>query len=396
MGKTSILKAPVAVSECKKYDKDIILDELRIHFEKLGFDRDFFKGKKVVIKPNLVAAKKPELAVTTHPSVVHAVYELLCELGVDGAVLAESPGGPYSGVFLSRVYNASGMTSLSEKTGLKLNYDVTYSDISFSNGGKLKTFDVITPVKDADIVINVCKLKTHSLTGLSCAVKNLFGVVPGTHKFEMHAAYSSVEDFCEMLTDLNLSLYQDKDIITVCDAVVSMEGNGPTHGTPVDTGLILTSASTFALDAAAEKIIGLEDTAVCLKSAVLRGVLNREWVLRNTAYGDISKYENMNLKMPDSKRSSFLMKILINLPDFMGGRLKRFFEPRPEINPQKCIGCGNCADVCPKKTITIESKKGKKLAKIDKSRCIRCYCCQELCPVGAVDTRKNPLFKLVH
>ena len=102
------------------------------------------------------------------------------------------------------------------------------------------------------------------------------------------------------------------------------------------------------------------------------------------------------LSPPDSKKKSFSMRILTGMPNLFGGRFSRFFEPRPSVNRKKCIGCGNCARVCPEKTIIMKKTKGKKLAKIKRNKCIRCFCCQELCPHGAVDTLKNPLIKLIH
>ncbi|MBR6916104.1 MAG: DUF362 domain-containing protein, partial [Clostridia bacterium] len=88
----------------------------------------------------------------------------------------------------------------------------------------------------------------------------------------MHAAYPELDDFSEMLCDLDLALYRDHEIVTVCDAVWSMEGNGPTHGDPVFTGMLLASSSTYALDVVAEHLAGIDGTTVFLDIAAEKGL----------------------------------------------------------------------------------------------------------------------------
>lgn len=379
---------PVALDKCDKYDVHVLADILKKQFSELGISELDLKGKKVAVKPNLVAPKPPHLAVTTHPAVVEAVYRVIKELGASDIILVESPGGPYTAVTLSHIYKVTEMTETSDRCGLKLNYDLTFRTENFSEGKKLKSFDIITPIADCDVIVNVCKLKTHSLTGMSCAVKNLFGVIPGTMKFEMHAAFSEIDSFSEMLVDLNLTLAQKKTVISVCDAIVSMEGNGPTHGIPVKTDMILSSRSAFALDITAEKLIGMEGETKYLDYGAERlsipRLISETTVLENAT--------SVKLERPDSKAGSLLR----NLPNYFGGSLKRFFEPKPKINKTKCVGCGKCVGYCPQKTITIKKIKGRNIAHISESKCIRCYCCQELCPAGAVDTVKNLILRLVH
>jgi len=378
----------VAVNKCDNYNVDEIKEILKNQFKRIGVTKELLKDKKIAIKPNLVAPMKPEDSVTTHPAIVEAVYLLLLELGAKDVILAESPGGPFTQVTLSYIYKVTGISAVSERTGLKLNYDISFRKESFAEGKKLKNFDMITPIADCDIIFNLCKLKTHSLTGLSCAVKNLFGVIPGTLKFEMHAAYSKIEDFSEMLVDLNLTLASKKNIISICDAIMSMEGNGPTHGSPIKTDLLLASTSTFALDIVAESLIGIPGETLYLNLGADRLGLPRN--ADSAIYSDITN--GYCLKRPDSKAGGLLR----NLPNYFGGSLAKFFEPKPKVNNAKCIGCGKCVGYCPQKTIELITKKGKKSAKIKDKECIRCYCCQELCPIGAVDTVKNPLLKLIH
>ncbi len=378
----------VGFSPCEDYSADRITELLREHFARLGYVEGSFSGKKVVLKPNLVSAKDPATAATTHPTFVEAAYRLAMELGAEDVLLAESPGGPYNRAALSIIYRKTGMTELSERTGLRLNYDFSYGKFSYAEGHKLKEFDLITPISEADVIINLCKLKTHSLTGLSCSFKNLFGVIPGTLKFEMHAAYSTIDEFSKMLTELNMALAAKKEIISVCDAVVSMEGNGPTNGTPVRTDMLFVSNSTTALDIVTEEFIGLPGETLYLDLAASELGLPRDCPKEIKEGLKIT----VKLRRPDSQSGG----ILKNLSGMMGGRVARFFEPKPKVNASRCIGCGKCLEFCPQKTIVLKERKGKRRALINETDCIRCYCCQELCPSGAVDTVKNVLLRIIH
>ena len=153
------LPTNVVINKCCEYDVDVIVGVLREQFQKIGVNAEFLKGKKIAIKPNLVSPMKPEKAVTTHPAIVEAVFLLLRDLGAEDVILSESPGGPYSAVTLSHIYKVTGMTAVSEKVGLKLNTDPSFKKMSFSEGKKLKSFDIITPIADCDVIFNLCKLK---------------------------------------------------------------------------------------------------------------------------------------------------------------------------------------------------------------------------------------------
>lgn len=382
---------PVAVHSCESYDTDEVYAVLCRCFADAGIGETQIKGKKVVIKPNLVMAKKPELAATSHPATVEACAKLLAELGAAKITLADSPGGPFSAPALSMVYKTCGMAPLEGTYGISLNSDCTFQNVFFKDGSSLKNFNIISAVEKADVLLNLCKLKTHSLTGMSCAVKNVFGVIPGVEKFEMHATFSTVDTFSAMLNDLNAYLLSEKTYLSVCDGIIGMEGNGPTHGVPKKAGLMLVSASPFALDIVAEHIIGCDGEVKYLDIAAERGYVSRDYREIN-AVGK-KDYPVYQFQKPDNAAGKFLR----NLPNFMGGRFAPLFEARPEIDTKKCVGCGICVRSCPKHTIALtNTKKGKKTAAITRTNCIKCYCCQELCPAGAVKTRQNPLIKLIH
>lgn len=384
--------APVYLSHCPNYDIPALAAQMKTAFEALGITDKLISGKKVLLKPNLVMAKKPEFGATSHPAFMEALTAVCFDLGAESVTLADSPGGPYNAAALALVYRTCGMDSITDKR-MVLNQDYTWQTVNTS-GVKLKSFHILNAIMQADVVIDVCKLKTHSLTGMSCAVKNLFGIIPGVEKFEMHSSYPQVSDFSEMLVDLAEYLVNEKNFIAVCDGVLSMEGNGPTHGVPKKTDLFLASRSPFALDVIAEHIMKLDGRIIHLDCAAKRGLVSRNFIdIPLLGQWDSASCPQFDFQPPDTEAGKFLR----NLPNFMGGRLAKLFETKPEILKNKCIGCGKCVTSCPMHTITVEQKNnGRKCAVIHRKDCIRCYCCQELCPIGAVGTKQNPLIKLIH
>ncbi len=356
-----------------------------------GVTREMLENKKIAIKPNLVISKKPENGATTHPVFMRCAISALKMFGAEGMelIVAESPGGPYTPATIKSHYTVCG---IDENCGAPLNYATDAEIMMFPEGITCKRFNVISPIAQADVILNLCKLKTHSLTKISCAQKNYFGVIPGVEKFEMHAAYSRQEDFRSMLCDLSEMLRKNKTLINLCDGILGMEGNGPTGGTPRHYGVVLSSLSPYCLDLAAEKILGFDGTAPMVTLAKERGLcpLTADEL---TVVGDIlDELRVHDVIPPDSQRKTFLNQ----LPELFGGKLAGFFSPKPYINKNKCVGCGECARSCPMHTIELAQKNGKKQAKINRSKCILCYCCQELCPVVAVDVKQNALIKLVH
>ena len=343
-----------------------------------GIEKYVKKGDKVLIKPNFVSRRKPDEAITTHPEIIRAVIKL-AEAAGGIVTIAESPGGPYNTALLKAVYLQCGADDAVKETGAKLNLDTSFEDVSFPEGHTLKKFPIIKPVLDADVIISLPKLKTHAMTSYTGAVKNLFGVIPGTYKAELHFRLDERAAFCSMLVDLCECV---KPTLSIMDGVWGMEGDGPTNGVNRHIGLVLASANPHALDFTACKIIDYSLNEVdTVANAANRGLFNPDEI-------EIAGEEIEPLIIRDyvKPESHFNLLKLLKLPPSLNAKVTAILSSRPEMNHAKCISCGECARCCPPKAIDMSS--GKPV--INKKACIKCFCCQELCPKGAVDI-KRPL-----
>ena len=367
----------VAIVRCADYaDVEAALTRALAPFGGLDWVRP---GMKVALKINLVSGSRPDSAVATHPALVSALCRLLTARGAQVRV-GDSPGGVYTAAYISHFYATSGMTAV-EETGARLNRDLSQREASFPAGKVLRSFQYTAWLDWADAVIDVCKLKTHGMMGMTCAVKNLFGVVPGTRKTEYHFRYPDPGDFADMLVDLNDFV---RPRLSVCDAVVAMEGNGPTAGTPRNVGAVLVAQSPHALDLACAHIIGLQPEDVpTLAAARKRGYI--------PARAEDLSVDGALFTVPDFKlvteRNSLerFRPIPGPLGALAGKTMRRLMRARPALAKGECVGCGRCARVCPARAIAMR----KALPRIDRRKCICCFCCQEFCPQGAMKARRT-------
>lgn len=363
----------VSVWQTEKYDPQVLRASIDHHFETLGIESDLRSGMKVLIKPNLLAAHRPERTATTHPAVVMAIVLWLRERGVYDITIADSPGGLYKQGNLKAVYESCGYMYLQEVA--QLNYDTGYQAVMSPEGFRNESFNIIKPVIEADFIINVAKLKTHGLTVLSAGIKNLFGTIPGLQKPELHFKYPNINDFCRMLIELAQVVGPQ---VTVIDAVETMEGNGPLNGRPRHQGLTMASRNMFALDYYAAELIGLtpDDIPLLCHATELDLVKPKEIEIQGFAALPADPPYIVPESIVRDNKHNFLLRAV-------GSIMKRVYIATPLIDTQKCVGCGKCAESCPMKIISITNKK----AGMSIKHCISCFCCQEMCPFDAVKIR---------
>lgn len=375
----------VFVQKCESYDQELVLERVReLCNAHGGLERYVSPGTKVVIKPNLVAKRRPEDAVTTHPALVWAVSKLCVELGAQ-VTIAESPGGLYDKNLLKGSYRTCGMEWAASESGASLNYDLSETEVDNPEAVYLKKLSILTPVAEADVVINIAKLKTHGMMVYTGAVKNLFGCIAGLSKAEYHFKMSDYDEFANSVIDICLAA---KPTFHILDAVVGMERDGPTSGDPKHMGLLLSSPNPFELDLAALAIIQVSPQRVpVLKNAIRRGLCPV----------DVTSISWKGVPLEEAKVPDFVVKYnddykkLHFLDGVLGKSLNALVRPKPVFHSRKCRSCGECAKCCPAKVITVEPGK---CAKVNLESCIRCYCCQELCPFHAVSIHKPLLNRL--
>ena len=386
MGMDETRQYDVALAECRSYEDETVETALRAALQAIN-GLDFVKpGMRIAVKTNLVTAMKPETAAAVHPAVICALTRILRELGAE-VVFGDGPGGIYSSAYLKVVYDVCGLRK-AEQYGGKLNDDFSVTDVVFPEAVMAKRFPYTAYLANADAIIDLCKLKTHGMMGLTCAIKNFFGSIPGTVKPEFHYKYPRAEDFANVLVDL----YEyAKPRLCICDAVVGMEGNGPTQGTPREIGCLIASRNGHMLDAVAADLIGLRIQDVpTLSAAVRRGLLS-DHESEISIWGDTNSFRIPDFKTVPAQSSVFFHVLGEGIPgkiaDFIAARV---MTPFPKLEPSECIGGGKCAQVCPAKAINMKSRKPA----INRKICIHCFCCQEFCPKGAMKVGRTTVMKI--
>ena len=343
-------------------------------------------GMRIVIKANLVAPMAPEACATTHPALLAALTKLLIARGAEVTV-GDSPGGVWNAAALAACYRATGMHEV-EAAGAKLNRNTAYHTESI-DGVAMRRLTYTDYLDDCDAVIDFAKLKSHGMVGMSAAVKNMYGVIPGLIKPQTHYLYPDVNDFADMLVDINERF---KPRLTLIDAVDGMEGNGPTAGTPRHIGALIAALSPYEADAAAARLIGLDTDGVpTLLAAKRRGLCSGR--LEDIAlYGDPDAIAVPDFKKVPRKSITFLKGSKLG---FMSGTVERLLEQRPKPVKRKCVGCKKCMGLCPAKAITMVTRGGRSYPRIDRSKCIRCFCCQEFCPKAAMIVHRSAIVRIL-
>ncbi|NQV18871.1 MAG: DUF362 domain-containing protein [Armatimonadetes bacterium] len=366
----------VFIQEIKEYDLEKIYNFLKESTTDFWYK---IKDKKnILIKPNLLAAFLPEKAVTTHPVILEALIILLKE-HKKNIFLGDGPGGTTP---VLKVWQTTGMIELCEKYDVKL--------VNFSEGGVLEKniefhkFGISKRFMQADAVINVSKMKTHSLMYYTGAVKNLYGVIPGLKKSDFHKNYPDPDSFGKVLSEL-YKIVQEKVVLNIMDGIWGMEGDGPSAGDPRNFGLVFTCEKASALDFIAAQMMGF-------KISKLKYIISAlEFDKINPTKIKVSeKWENFIFHKVKIKKIGLMIKIFTYSPQFLKNIFRRFYWYYPDFN-EKCTLCEVCVKSCPVQAMEIIGND--KTPTIDLSKCINCMCCHELCPSNAVYIKKSFLAK---
>ncbi len=331
----------------------------------------------ILLKPNMLRPAPAERGVTTHPVVFSSVARCLQEKGAR-LTFGDSPNGLFSPLEVAR---RSGLLAEAEALGIPLADFQTGRDVSDAGGGRFRRFPIARGILEASAVVNLPRLKTHSLTTMTGALKNTFGAVVGSAKAGLHITHPDGESFGRMIADVNRLV---RSRLVVMDAITVMEGNGPVSGKLVDLGLLIFSTDPVAADAVACRILGVDPLSIPFIRAAEESGLGAAREEQIEVRGEsLARYTGRRFAIPARNPTRAI-------PPFLWRVAKDLIVAKPVIDPSACNACGECVASCPTSPKSLAQERGK-VPSYDYSTCIRCYCCQETCPQGAISVRPAPL-----
>ena len=344
----------------------------------------------VLLKHNILMGKPAERAVNTHPEVVRAVIQWVKQFNPSKIYVSDSAGGQKPGI-TEIAMKESGIQEICEEEGaICVPFEKTEREIyEVEDPLELKEISSSRLIREADLIINIPKIKTHWQCTLTCCIKNMFGTVLLANKAKTHAQAAVLERFCSALADIySISNPQ----LTVIDGYYCQEGKGPSSGDVVKLDIILAGYDGVALDSAVCKIIGIDPSEILYLEKAEKKNLGTTDLENVEILGETIESVYRKFKRPKIRPIS--MPLPRWLADYIG---KTIFKAKVKFNREKCKLCSTCWTNCPVNAITppIEIKKGN-IPKWNSKKCITCFCCVELCPHEAVKFKinyvKNALF----
>ena len=369
----------VILQECKEYNIDLLTEKINAGIEMLGGWNSFVSpGMTVLLKVNLIGPKTADTASITDPVFVRALTRILKDQGCK-VWIGDSSGGAIAGIApTAKSLVVSGLDKVAAEEGATLkNFDREgVVEVVITDGYTEKMY-LAKPMFEADLVINLPKLKTHSAQIYTGAVKNLFGCIPGLKKADYHRIAPDPKDFGMIIADIHKAVKVDLHIM---DGIIAMQGEGPTAGQVYHAGKLLMSRDPLALDIVAAAMLGMKRADIpILDSAAERGI-GKGTLSEIEIEGDYNSPPILaGYKMPAKFHSTKKRnrQFIVKLIDFL--------QTRPRINLKECKKCNMCVESCPVLAIDKETKR------IDYEACIACMCCHELCQYKAVELRRDNL-----
>ncbi len=323
------------------------------------------RGKKVLIKPNVLRASDPREGIVTNPSVVSAVVEKVESLSPSSIIVGDNPG-LFSYGANEESFKKTKLMDASK--GYYKNIGTQLKQIDF-NPLFLPKLSLSRYVLEADIIISLPKFKTHGLTVITGAIKNSYGLLPGAQKALLHKIAGTPERFHEILVEVFKIRIPD---LFIMDAIIGMEGNGPASSDLRNIGLIIASDNGVSMDVVMAKMVGLNPEELrFLKRA-------QELGLGGLDINDIEIIGELK-EIEDFKLPPFSIKADATNEETRKVLLSRI-SAIPRANPERCTGCATCIEHCPSSALYMNEG----IPQVDDRSCIRCFCCQEICPEKAI------------
>ena len=358
----------VSLYRCDNYSTDQILPLVRKMYHDCAAPD--VKGKRVLVKPNILSDQQPEKAVTTHPAVLEAVIRFLQEEGAARVVVGDAPAMHNKNFKPQKC----GIYEVCQQTGAEwVCFGQAYSEMPI---GK-RNVHIADAYRECDLLISLPKLKTHGFMIMTCGIKNTFGLIPNLHKAKQHAIHNNAGTFASFLVDLNEATIPH---FILTDAIVGMEGEGPSNGFPKKLGALFASVNPLALDIAAARLIGHNPAEIPTNAeAIKRGKWLGSYDAVEYVGDNIDELCCANFKRVErSGIDRIMLRYVIKHVPFL-----RKLQRRPKFDSNRCISCKACIRICPQGILALNPNKPNRVT-IDDDACIRCFCCQEVCMSDAI------------
>ncbi|MDI6736698.1 MAG: DUF362 domain-containing protein, partial [bacterium] len=377
-----ISMSEISVIRCSAYQPTEVAKAIREAVNLIGgMGRFVKKGMRVLLKPNLLSDKPPDKAVNTHPSIIKAVIDLVIEQG--GILRIGDNPGIHS---LTKIVQKSGLGEFINDADMFLPDFSRYVLSQTPKDYTFREFKIAEEVLEADLVINLPKIKTHGHMLLTLAVKNLFGCLSKHERIQWHLKAGINKDFfATMLLEL-YSLIQPG--LTIVDGVIGMEGNGPGSGTPRGIGVIIAGIDCLSIDTVISHILNLDSQNLYTIKAAEGRNLGKISLGEIDVVGEKISHLTINkFQLPPALKEDNAWGFYI--PKVIRTTLKHNLIPKPHIDSSKCNLCHICLNHCPATAISTDERR----LSIDFIKCIRCFCCQEFCPQGAITIKESWICK---
>lgn len=362
----------VAFAKCDNYDMSVIAAVNEAVAAIGGWAHFVKRGMKVFVKPNLLADTAPEAAVTTHPEFLRAVLRCLKTCGAK-IHIGDSPAAVTD---LKAVWQKTGVLAVCEEEQVPL-VNLEAAGMTVLERGGFR-FGIAKPILEADLIVNLPKVKSHSLTLLTAAVKNFYGTVPGFQKTQLHKEYPQRQMFGRLIRAVAQCMPQS---LNLADGIIGMERDGPSNGRPVRLGFVVASSDPFALDMALCKVL-------CIRPEKVPFLVDLH---NKPPYNEID-WRGYRPYIPSfrlPRNGHFYLNIL---PAGVIKNLAKGLWIRPAFN-ENCIACGRCVKACPLKALSMPAN-GHLL--LNGSLCVGCCCCHEVCPAGAIKMAPSSALKFLN